>query len=358
MKISEQKLQAAERYLNKVLAATPIGEKLPSLRTLIRESLSSRAAIEHFLRLYEKHGILKRIKRVGILRTPNDGKVNFDVVACHNGGYLEGMNREFLTEVVKNVILFGEKQKYTIRVHSVSINDSVEQYCKIAALTDSSGFVLLRPNMTELINLFKQTNKPVVVVFPEGVFSQIDQVITATSTVTMQMKHLIAQGHKHILYMREEYPDYHAMTLMFRRLEYFRFMAQHGLKSYPHWCSSYPSNGIEEALQQTFSRQPTPTALIVYDMDVEAVYQFLTKRNLVIGKDISVLATDGMAMLRDFSPPVTTVVSHVSQTVQAIFALLEKQRSGDKTPKRLEVMLTFRQGLSDGPPPATEYVNT
>ena len=167
----------------------------------------------------------------------------------------------------------------------------------------------------------------------------------------MQLKHLYTLGHRKILYMREEYARDYVMTLLHRRLEYYRFMARKHLEIPAHWCSEYPEGNLEEALQKTFSKTPCPTGLIVYDGSVQKVYEFLRRHNLVIGKDVSVLATDGDKFLSELEPPVTTVVSHALQTVLGIWALLDKQQRGDHEPQHMEVMLTFRQGGSDGPPP-------
>ena len=162
------------------------------------------------------------------------------------------------------------------------------------------------------------------------------------------MRYLLALGHNHILYLREEYPFYHAMSLMYRRQEYYRLMAENGLSIPKHWKTSYPPNNILYALESSFSMEPYPTALIIWDGDVKTVYDFLKVRNLVVGKDVSVIATDGDLTLTNLQPPVTTIISHIDHTIQSIWALVEKQLSGNHIPQKIEVMQTFRHGLSVG----------
>ena len=95
-----------------------------------------------------------------------------------------------------------------------------------------------------------------------------------------------------------------------------------------------------------------PTALIVWDKDAEIVYDFLKSKNLVIGRDVSVIATDGDLTLAKLDPPATTIFSHCEHAVQNIWNLIEKQLNGDFSPQKIEVMLTIREGLSVGMVPA------
>lgn len=344
-------LQIAEKYLQNILYCTAIGKRLPPIRQMINESGASRKALEFFLKKFDEQQLIERRQRIGIIRTAGHGKRIYDVVACRNDGYIENPRPNFLSDTVQLLLTEGSRKGNLIRVHSIALGDSVERYVQIAQLRDSDGFILFLPNMIEIITLFKNTGKPVVAVFPEGIFPQIDQVFTATGSMEMQLNHLYAMGHRKILYMREEYTRDYVMTLMNRRLEYYRFMARKHLEVPEHWCSEYPEGGLEKALQKTFSKMPCPTGLIVHDGSVPKVYEFLRRNNFVIGKDVSVLATDGDRFLYELEPPITTVVAHSRQTVLAIWALLDKQHRGDYKPQFMEVMLTFRQGGSDGRPP-------
>ena len=325
---------------------------------MMRASGASRKALEFYLKEYADRQLIERRPRIGIIRTAGHGRKIYDLVACRDDGYVEDPCPNFLTETVQLLIATGAEKDYQIRVHSVPKTDSVERYVQISQLHDSDGFILLLPNMAGIITLFQRTGKAVVAVFPEGIFPQVDQIFTATGSMEMQLRHLHDLGHRRILYMREEYLYDQVMTLLGRRLDYYRFMARHHLEVPEHWCSEYPQGGLETALRKTFGKAPCPTALIVYDRSVKTVYDFLRKHQFKIGCDVSVLATDGDKLLGELDPPVTTVVSHAMQTVHGVWALLEKQHRGDHTPQQMEVMLTFRQGRSDGPPPKYPLIPT
>ncbi|MPN30941.1 hypothetical protein SDC9_178412 [bioreactor metagenome] len=166
------------------------------------------------------------------------------------------------------------------------------------------------------------------------------------------MRHLIELGHSRILYLRGEFPFYLNSTMLDRRMQYYRIMARHGFAVPPHWRDSYPPEELPQALEAAFGAEPHPTALIIYDTDLPEVYRFLESRRLRIGSDVSVIATDGSGAIDRLTPSVTSVVSHGLHAVETVWEMLEKQRGGDRSPRTVEVLLTFKQGRSTGKAPA------
>ncbi len=349
MKISTQRLDTARNYMAGCFSRPTADGKLPPLRTMIRESGTSRTAITRILEEYEERGLIQRRARIGTVKNDLAGMRIIDLVACHDEGYSKA-GTGFLYDCILGLIKTATEEKYMTRLHSVAQDNSIEKYLTIARQRDSAGFVLLEPNMCEIISTFRKTGKPVVALFSQGRFLNVDQVVNAVSIIRMQMEHLIGLGHSKILYLREEFPFYQGITMMSRRLEYYNIMARNGFPIPAHWRTEYLPGELRSALECAFAREPRPTALIVYDLDVAQTYDFLKEKGYRIGSDVSVMATDGASMLNHLEPSVTTLVSHATHTVKSVWSLLEKQRGGNDEPCTLEVMLTFRQGRSTGRP--------
>lgn len=348
MKISSQKINTARDYIADCFCRIGRDGKFPSFRTMIQKSGTSRAAITRVLEEYEQRQLIRRHPRIGIVKNDMGGNSVIDIVACHDEGYFR-IESGFLYECILGFIQTASKNKYTVRLYSVSQSDSLEKYLEIANNPEASAFVLVQPNMHELVTTFQQTGKPLVALFSQGNFANVNQVMDAFSIVRMQMDHLIKLGHSRILFLREESTFCMNFTMMWRRQEYYNIMARHGYMIPAHWRTEYPRGELHEALNDAFSREPHPTALIVYDLDVALTYAFLQERGYRIGDDVSVVATDGSTLLRCLEPSVTTVVSHSMHTAETVWALLKKQWSGNRTPQTLEIMLTFYQGHSTGP---------
>lgn len=348
--IKPEQLEKARNHLGLVLAKVQPGGKLAPVRSLIRDSGTTRAAIEQAISHYESTGLLQRRDRVGLFRRnlPAAGQI-IDLVACSDEGYTR-MIGDFLSECFINFTKIAGGHGFLTRIHSVSQEDSVQRYVELANLSDSAGYVIVQANMREVVTTFQRSGKPVVCLFPQGRFLNVSQVIDAVPILEMQMNHLVELGHSRILYIREEYPFYQGMTMLNRRLEYYKRMAQNGFHIPQHWQTHFASGQLEKALTLTFSGDPKPTALIVYDTAVEDVYSFLQKGGLEIGKDVSVIATDGSPILERLRPTVTTVVSHSNYTLNMVWKLFEMQLRGEQNYSTQEVLLTFKKGDSTGKP--------
>ena len=354
MRITKERLAQAKKYIDSCYADTPPGEKLPSVRTMMREAALTRSEIETVIRNYEQRGFLIRIPRVGLIRKRLTGHLILDMVFCHGLNSQITLKNCFFSLTIRNFADLARRHKYDVRMHSIGLGQTVWRYNQIAKQEDSAGFVIVQANSTEVISTFRESGKPVVSLFSHDSFTDVNQVVDSSCIVDMQMEHLIGLGHKRILYLREEYPFYNDMTITARRMKYFQLMAQYGLQIPRHWQSAYPPGEILKALEMSFSRRPFPTALIVYDYDVLTTYNFLKSKGLRIGKDVSVVATDGAGLLADLNPSVASPVSHYQIVSRNVWSLFEKQSAGDFTPQTIEVMLTFKNGRSTGPPPADD----
>ena len=351
IKVRTKRLQAAKAYLATCLTSVERGEMLPSIRDLIRDSGTTRAAVYQAISYYQAQGMVESRPRIGLIKIGggSPGRI-IDLVACHDGGYSRDPSG-FIFDVLMHFHKVATAHGYAVRLHSVRQEDSVEKYSQLTRLEDTSGFVLLQTNAREIVSTFQSTGKPTVCLFPHGRFIDVDQVIDAKSIIEIQMQHLMALGHRRILYLREEYPFHQSSTMLSRRMQYYQIMARHELKVYPHWQDNYILGNLKKALCAAFDRSPAPTALIVYDTDILEVYHFLRSRNLKIGSDVSVVATDGSAAINRLTPSVSSVVSHGLHAVEEVWRLLEKQRGDNLNPETVEVMLTFNAGHSTGKAP-------
>jgi len=346
MILSQKQLEDARNYIRKCIAQTQAGGHLPSLRSMQAESHSSRVSIQKVINEFVASGYLMRKARSGYFLPPllSNGRT-IEVIACHDEGYLmSGFLHECLMALINCFSLYG----YSVRVTSVYQNDSIEKYLEISKRSDVAAFVLLVPYAREIIFTFQLTGKPVLSLYSQGQFIGVDQVVSSSKLITLQMDHLMGLGHKWIMYLAEDYKQIKSSTENDRILNYYRIMAQHGLVVPLHWQTWYPYGKLEKTLELAFSKKPKPTALIVSDYAVQFTYDFLKKRNLRIGKDVSVVAKDDSLFLKNFSPTVSTTYVNHSEISEIAWRMLDKQFKGCKEFECREVEVNFRQGESSG----------
>ncbi len=269
------------------------------------------------------------------------------MIACHDAGYTR-VQESFLVDCLVKFCSKAEQHGYAIRMHSVSLDEPMEAYIGLSKLPDSGGFILIQPQVVEMVNSFQKTGLPVVCLFPNGRFPNVDQVKDSASMVSLQMKHLMELGHTRILYLREEDPRFTNYTMMQRRLEYFKLMSKYDFHVPKHWQTECSPGCLFKTLELCFQQEPRPSAIIAYDTDIPIIYDFLIKNNYEIGSDVSVIATDGSAFLRHLIPKPSSCFVDSPYSMELAWTLLEKQMKGNFEPVCYENMLIFHQGDSTG----------
>ena len=346
MILTPKQLGEARKYISKCVAQAHANGRLPSLRTMLEESHCSRMALQKIIDEYVDLGYLTRKAKSGYyLPSVSSGGATIELVACHDEGYLA---HGFLYECMLSMISLFSTHGYSVRVTSINQQDTIDKYLEVSKRVDTAAFVLLAPHTREIISTFQWTGKPVLSLFSQGRFIGVNQLVDSSQLVATQMKHLMELGHRRILYLREEYKQYQSLTETNRALDYYRIMARNGIQVPEHWHTSHPFGKLNETLELAFSKEPTPTALIVGDFAVPGTYDFLRKHNLSIGKDVSVVATDGIAFLSSISPTVSTCVVNSARVSEMAWELLEKQFNGNKGFECREVEIEFRKGESSG----------
>lgn len=336
----------ARGYINKCIAQAYTTGRLPAMRVMLEQSHCTRTALQHIIKEYADLGYLVRKDRSGFyLRSqPLDGNV-IELVACHDEGYSAS---GFLYECMVAMINSFSKHGCSVRLVSINQLESIEKYLEISRRSDSAAFMLFMPHTREIISTFQLTGKPVLVLFPQGRFGGVNQLVDSSKLMALQMNHLLKLGHRRILYLCKQYALYQSVTELNRGMDYYHIMSRNGLQVPDHWHMHYPVGKLNETLELAFSKEPTPTALIVPDCEVATTFVFLQKHNLAIGKDVSVVATDGTTFLNTISPTVSTTVTDCVQLSEDAWSLLERQFRGCKDFERREVKISFRQGESSG----------
>lgn len=293
-------------------------------------------------------GYLTRKAKSGYyLSTCSSAGGTIELIICHDEGYMSrGLLYDCMLAMIQRFRLHG----YSVRLNSIKQLDSVEKYIEILKRPNAAAFVLLLPHMREVISTFQLTGKPVLSLFSQGRFIGVNQLVDSSQIVSLQMKHLMDLGHKMILYLMVEHTQYQSLTEASRLLDYYRIMARNGIPVPEHWHTGYAFGKLNETLELAFSKTPVPTALIVSDETVPAIYDFLRKHNLCIGKDVSVVATDGIPFLKTISPSVSTTVMNSNRIGDLAWNLLEKQFKGQNGFECQEVEVDFTQGESSGKP--------
>ena len=93
-------------------------------------------------------------------------------------------------------------------------------------------------------------------------------------------------------------------------------MSEKGLPVFLEWIVHYSQNRDQfyERLDVMFSSPRRPTALVVSDWYLKSVYDYMNLRHIEIGKEISVISSDGIVG-EGLSPKPTTVINSTAKSL-------------------------------------------
>ncbi len=330
--IRKKQIEEARSFLARCITGTQPGDKLPSLRDMIAQSKTTRSAVEKAIRYYEEEGLIRCIPSSGILREgfPNSKNNIIDVIACHDAGYMNTPNAfhryfvNYLHEIVS-------REGYAIRLHCVRDTDSLREYYRLAELKDSCGFILMSVKISEIVNIFKETSKPLVCAFPQAPLQEAAQLLDVP-LIEKSLEYLYQMEHRRIAYMSTLDEVFFTYVAHSRVLEYYRFMAVRGIKINPCWVqkAAWSEKDARVCLQNIFSSEPLPTVLIAMDTQIPLIYSFLTENGFQVGRDIGVFAMDGMPENNQLYPSIASGFNPRDIAAMKVWALFQKQLDGKK----------------------------
>ena len=147
--------------------------------------------------------------------------------------------------------------------------------------------------------------------------------------VDLQMDYLFSRGHRRIALLHEDREGQSSLVHVRRTLCYYRRMAEAGLKVLPEYVADTGHGGIglQRTLERMFRASPPPTAVICNELWLPQLYTFFAARNMVIGRDISVIS-DGEEKSR-LEPPPTLIRNSQEEIAALAWELMERLLAGN-----------------------------
>jgi DNA-binding LacI/PurR family transcriptional regulator len=330
------------------------GEPLPPIRTLKKDLGVSLDGLEGVLEEFDREGLIERRPRQGIFKV-SDGDVTqmvqvVDVVACGRTGDVRAEG-SFTSELVEAFTLEAGHRHQGIRLHQFWLDAGVSDYGALARRSSVKAVVFLGLHTPELTSIFEELHIAWVSLLPQSQFRYRRTIMDGSKVTEIQLRHLWDLGHTRIGYLDRMNPQAPSCTAISRLTSYYQKMAERGLQVQPHWVSNglFDDATTMESLKQIFSREPYPTALLVRDPHLPAIYRFLESKGLRVGREVSVVGTDDLAAASMVRPKATTVRNPRDVMVTMTFAMLDRILNGENVDEVQEVPVELVVRESTGP---------
>lgn len=322
-----QKRQKADAYLKSKIAELNAGEALPPIRQMMQESGLGRNILENRIAELEALKVLEIRERSGIYLSSCSNEPDeriVDIVACSEIGYLnETQSATYIRELVNELLRRSALHGYASRLWRVSYYAPLSEYHELIRKHNLRNAMLIMPHSNEIPRLFQSENVRCTVVMPRYYPGGGPAVIDAPDMVQRQMQYLYDHGHRKIGIIHTVDLGFLSLTDLLRREDYYRFMSEHGLGVRPEWAIHYSTDEsvLFPRLDRMMNSPEPPTALVVFEWFLGQVYDYCRARGIEIGRDLSIISSDGVEMDK-FSPKPTTVVNPVGKTADLAWRLL------------------------------------
>lgn len=163
--------------------------------------------------------------------------------------------------------------------------------------------------------------------------------------VSEMMDHLIALGHRRILFVNELAEGSRVGALHAYRNAFLRHGLHYDPASIVNLCPPDWPDAAKTMADLMLER--STAALVIYDMYAIGILEELKRRGIVPGKDYSLAGFDGTVEAEACG--LTTVVQPVAELVSTAYSLLLPDKQRDATKIALRPMCAFR--TSTGPAP-------
>ena len=115
-----------------------------------------------------------------------------------------------------------------------------------------------------------------------------------------------------------------------RLMDYYRIMAENGLRVGPDWVFHCPDpfENLESGLERIMASSPKPEVLIVPGIFLSRLYAFCRRHRIRIGKDLAVFSQDEID--EELSPEPTTITNNPVEIAETFWKMFQAAERGEK----------------------------
>ena len=330
--IREQKVERAAEYLQNVLLPLPPGGKLPSFRTLKKKIGCGQRTVEHALDRLRKAGLIRIEPWRGIYRVgqaePSD---EIRLIHFQKG---ELSDSTFISTLFRTLGRRAESAGRRITVESAG-HRTPETIVQELTELGISRCIISGATQPDFAHTLKRHIPLCLELLPRHGETIVPSLCDSPDMTVMQMNYLFKLGYRRIGYLHYGGTDMRFYPINWiRLLDYYRLMAENGLKVDPAWvlhCSEHYEN-LPEGMERILHSDPPPEALITPGSALRYLYPWFRERHIRIGVDLAVFSSDDV--VGNLRPQATTVTNNPQEIAETFWEMFQAAERGEKVESR------------------------
>ena len=317
-----------ELLIEKINSVLP-GGKLPGLRSLMLESGCGRLRIEHLLQEFANDGIIEIRPRSGCYRmaveeSPAIAFIYFGILP------LSTLETDFYGGIYCTLREYAREKGTELEV----INASLIAPEKLADLLKmrrfKQAFVSGSRELREL-KLIRRFVPYTVSLLPRHTESAGSELRDSAEMTAIQLDYLFKCNYRKIAFIHNAEPDFIQSPVQSHRLlEYYRIMAENGLKIEPEWVfyCGYNWEHFNNCMYRLMKSPRQCEAVIVPGGGtLQNLYRFCRNNGIIIGRELAVMSCDDTT--GELSPRPTTVTNNPREIGERAWQIMLKTVDGE-----------------------------
>ena len=327
-------------YLRDTLLPLPHGARLPGLRDIMANTGAGRVVVSRVLRELRDEGLIRVESRSGIRRV-DAVRHSDEIRLLHWQTIIE--NLSFTHRLFRRLTACAEAAGMKISIEKVGSRQRHEVLEELCA-QGISRCIVYGAQSPEWASDLKPRMNVCLELLPKHLAHVTTELRNSFDMTAMQLDYLLKRGCRRIGYLHCYGTDpYNYPLQTLRLMDFYRIMAENGLRVDPAWVFRHQENvdDIAAGMTQIMNAAPPPEALILPGGFLGSVYRFCREHKIRIGEDLALFCCDDIN--ENLKPEPTTITNNPETIAETFWEMLESALRGEPTASR-DTKLLIRVG--------------
>ena len=315
--------ECALNYVKELLVVTAPGGRLPGIRQMMSDSKLGRVRLEKVLDELEFAGAITNIPQSGRYRSANPPEMAPLVFIHFNRKAIVESDHSFPGGTLKFLREKAAESNLTLEIiHAAALDES--QLCTLLQrLQVQQAFVWGADNV-QIVNRIRQIVPCIVSILPLYPESGISELRDSPEMTAIQLEYLFNCSYRNIAYIHNAENWSKSPVQMQRLMDYYRIMAEHGIKIEPEWVfyCAYNRESFNRSMHRLLRSSRPVQAVIVPGSSLKMLYDFCAANGIIIGSELAVMCSDDIEP--DLIPRATAVTNTPRETGIAAWEIMQQ----------------------------------
>lgn len=338
------KISHVSEYLQDVLLSLSDGERLPAIRQIMKETGAGQRVVYRVLRGLQDKKLIRIDFCRGIYRICREMHPP-EIRLLHWTPCRIDEKNSFPYQLFQKLKGLAAASGREITIENAQWR-SPEDLAETLAGQGISRVIVYRAKEPDFARVLQRRMECCLELLPSHNSREVTAMRDSPDMTRKQVDYLLKLGYRRIGYLALGSIDTSLDPLqVLRVLDYYRLMAENGLKVDPDWvflCSGQFEK-LNKGVERIMNTDPRPEVLIASGSVLSRLYPWCKKHRIRIGRDLAVFSCDDYN--EHYTPEPTSITNNPERIAETFWEMFQAAERGGKVESRY-TELFIRTGLT------------